>query len=409
MKKFVLFLSVVSIALAGKGSIYSRYGVGDVNTFMSGKNIGMGNTGTAMFGETHVNLLNPASTANISRTILAVSYQYRNYTSEDASGSSIIGTGNINSFAVAFPVYSPKKMVLTLGLLPYTSVGYDQQLTAPVAGNEVTQTFEGRGGINSGQLSLSYAVNSDLIIGLTGHYLFGSIYRDQSISFAAGNLYGGSFHETNSYRGIGFTVGGIYSGIDKVLGLSDSKSMNIGATLFTGSAMKLDQQLLRNYFTSQDTVNTNDRSVSLPFGFSLGLAYMNNKIVYAADLQFQNWSGFTVNGNQPAELQNSLRIGAGMEFLPSSDFIGDEFWKRLSYRYGGYVTRGNLQLLGESINEMGATAGMSFPMSAETRVHLAIEYGIRGSLNAALIKDSVLRFSFSVSAAELMFIQPPIE
>ncbi|MFA6439662.1 MAG: hypothetical protein WCX28_10180, partial [Bacteriovoracaceae bacterium] len=193
------------------------------------------------------------------------------------------------------------------------------------------------------------------------------------------------------------------------LGFSDTKSMNLGATLFTGSSMSLDKQSLRNYYTGQDTSATSDLSVDLPFGVTVGLAYLKNKTVYAADLQFQHWASFAVNGITPAEMQNSFRLGAGVEFLPSSDFVGDEIYKRLSYRFGGYVLRSNLELMGESINEIGASAGMTFPMSAETRVHLALEYGIRGTTSSSLVKDSMFRFSISVSASELMFIQPPIE
>ncbi len=399
---------MTSFVFAGKGSIYSRFGVGEINTFVSGKNIGMGNTGIATFGETHINLANPASTMNIPRTILSVSYQYRNYNSEDASGASIFNTGNINSFALAFPVYSPKKMVLTFGVVPFSSVAYEQQLSTTSNGG-ITQTFEGRGGITSGQLSLSYAVNPDIALGITTHYLFGSIYKDQKVEFTSAEFFGGSYNQTNSLSGFGFTLGGIYSGIDKALGFSDTKDMNAGLTLFSGSSLDYDNQLLRNYSTNQDTVLANDKTMKLPLGFSFGLAYIKNKTVYEADVQFQNWDNFTIDGFHPAEIQNSIRLGAGVEFLPQSDFIGDDYFKRLSYRFGGYYRMTNLKLNGESINELFGSAGLSFPMSIETRMHLAIEYGIRGTTASSLIKDTMLRFTVSVSASELMFIQPEIE
>lgn len=410
MKIFFLCLSIISFAAAGKGSIYSRYGVGEVNTFLSGKNTGMGNTGIAMFGETHINLLNPASSANITSTILSASYQYSNYTSEDASGSSLFGTGNISSFALAFPVYSPNKMVVTLGVLPYSKVGYEQQLSGTTAsGDQYKQTFDGRGGISSGQLSISYAAYPDLILGLTSHYLFGSIYRDQTISFATGSFFGGSFNQTYSISGFGLTLGGIYSGIDKALGFSESKQLNLGVTLFSGSSLDYDEQTLRNFSTNQDTVSVNDKTIDLPFGFSFGLAYLKSRTVYAADVHFQNWDNFKVNGIHPSEIQNSIRMGAGVEFLPSSDFISDDFWKRMSYRFGGYYRMTNLIVKNESINELFASAGVSFPMSVETRLHVGLEYGIKGTTSASLIKDSMLRLTVSVSATELMFIQPPIE
>ncbi len=408
MKKFLLLVLMTSFVFAGKGSIYSRYGVGEINTFVSGKNIGMGSTGIATFGETHINLANPASTLNIAHTILSVSYQYKNYNSEDASGASLFGTGNINSFALAFPVYTPKKMVLTFGILPFSSVAYEQQRSDTSYGG-TTQTFEGRGGITSAQLSLSYAVNPDISIGLTTHYLFGSIYNDQKVDFNSAEFFGGSYRQTKSLGGFGLTIGGIYSGIDKALGFSDTKEMNVGFTLFSGSSLYYDDQLLRNYSTNQDTISSINKTINLPAGFSFGLAYLKNKMVYAADVHFQNWDNFTIEGIHPAEIQNSVRVGAGVEFLPQSDFIGDDFFKRLSYRFGGYYRMTNLKLNGNSINEMFGSAGMSFPMSAETRMHLALEYGIKGTTSSSLIKDTLLRFTVSVSASEIMFIQPEIE
>ncbi len=298
MNKIFLVLLMTSFVFAGKGSIYSRYGVGEINTFVSGKNIGMGNTGIATFGETHINLANPASTMNIARTILSVSYQYKNYNSEDASGSSIFGTGNISSFALAFPVYSPKKMVLTLGIVPFSSVAYEQQITDTRYGG-ITQTFEGRGGITSGQLSISYAVNSDISLGLTTHYLFGSIYKDQAVDFNSADFFGGSYRQTKSLGGFGLTIGGIYSGIDKALGFSDTREMNLGVTLFSGSSLDYHEQTLRNFSSNQDTVTVNNKTIVLPIGFSLGLAYLKNETVYAADVHFQNWDNFKIAGAHP--------------------------------------------------------------------------------------------------------------
>lgn len=409
MKKFALLILMTSLVFAGKGSIYSRYGVGEINTFVSGKNIGMGNTGIATFGETNINLANPASTMSINRTVLSVSFQYKNFNSEDASGVSIFNTGNINSFALAFPVYSPKKMVLTLGIVPFSSVAYEQQQSQAISGTTVNQTFDGKGGITSGQVSLSYAANSDLSLGITTHYLFGSIYKDQTVNFNSIEYFNTAYHQTNSLSGFALTLGGIYSGIDKALGFSGTKEMNAGFTLFTGSSLTYDDQLLRNYSTNQDTISTNNKTINLPLGFTFGLAYLKNKTIYAADVHFQNWDNFTVDGVHPAEIQNSIRLGAGVEFLPQSDFVGDEYFKRISYRFGGYYRMTNLKLNGNSINEIFGSAGISFPMSIETRMHLALEYGIRGTTSSSLIKDSLLRFTVSVSASELMFVRPEID
>lgn len=409
MRIVAALLICSSVLFAGKGSLYSRYGVGEVNLFLSGKNVGMGSAGLASFSESNINLLNPAANASIANSLISLSYQYRFLTSADVGGSSFIGTGNISSLALAFPVYAPKKMVLSIAMLPFSSVAYELQTTQTVAGNSVVQSFDGRGGLTSGQIGISYAPMPDVTLGLTGHVLFGSIYRDQTITFLTGNYYGGSYEQTFSMSGAALTLGGIWSGADKALGLSSTPSLNLGATLFTGSSLAYDEMTLRNFSAGQDTIEPGSKSIEIPAGLSLGASWTQNKVLYAADVSLQDWSAFRMPNAVSASFQNSLRLSAGVEFLPQSDFFGDSFWKRVSYRFGGYYRTTNLSVNGTSINELVGSAGISLPFSQESRIHLAAELGMRGALTGSLIKDTMFRLSMSVSASEIMFIQPPIE
>lgn len=409
MRQF-FFIAIIacSFAVAGEGSIYSRFGIGDIHLASRGKNIGMGSVGVGMFSETSINFANPAALAKIPRTLISAGYQYANYSSEDAGGTSVIGTGNLNEFGLAFPVYSPKKMVLSLGILPYSTVGYLQEVTQTVAGAAAVQQFEGRGGLNTADLSLSYAATSDIILGFTAHYLFGSINKDETLNFNSGDIFSGSYNQTLSLGGIGLTLGGMYSGIDKALGLSTNGTLNLGATLFSGASLDFDDEILRNFSSNQDTIAVNNKTIDLPVGFSIGVSYLRNKIIYAADLDFQNWDNFKINGIHPAEVQNSIRIGAGAEFLQSDNFV-DSYWDRVSYRFGGYYRITNAKVKGTSINEMFVSGGIGFPMSFESRLNLGLEYGIRGTTSSSLIKDTIIRFTVSLTASELMFIPPPID
>ncbi len=406
----VLFFVLLSLpASGGKGSVYSRYGIGEINPFLSAKNVGMGNAGIALFGETHINLLNPAAAATINRTIISASYQYHTLFSEDANTSTVLGSGNISSFALAMPVYSPNRIALTLGILPFSSVSYEQSSAGSIDGNPYTHTFEGRGGISSAQIGLSYGVSSELVLGATMHYLFGSIYRDQSTTFASSDFFGGSFQQTFSLSGYAMTFGVVYTGAGAVIGLPAEDRLNVGATVFTGSSLNYDEEILRNFSVTQDTTRINTKTIDLPFGFSAGLGYTKNKTVYAADIHFQNWGSFAMDGVTNPNLQNSIRVSGGVEFLPVSDFVSDDFWRRVSYRFGGYLRRSHLNISGNSIDELFGSAGISLPFSFESRIHLGLEYGIRGTTASNLIKDSIVRFTLSLTASELMFIQPPID
>ncbi len=409
MKKILLAaLCFFSFAFAGKGSVYSRFGIGEIGTLSNGRTAGMGHAGVATFSGASINFMNPASTGNIIRTLISAGYQYEMYSSEDASGTSLIGTGSFNEFGLAFPISARNNIVLSLGMVPFSTVGYEQRTVQAVSGTEATQVYEGRGGITSGQMSLSYSPMSDLTLGVTGHFLFGSIYRDQSISFSNSAFYGGSYNQTLSMSGVAATIGALYSGVDKALGFSETKNIDFGMTLFSGSSLDLDNEILRNYSSNQDTLTPASSTVEIPIGISAGLSTMHNKVLYATDLHFQNWENFTINGVHPSEIQNSLRFGAGLEFLPT-DNIGGSFWQKASFRTGGYYRMTNLNLNGESINELFVTAGVGLPFSFESRINLGIEAGIRGSVSSTLIKDTIFRLTVSVTASEMMFIPPIID
>jgi hypothetical protein len=409
MKQLIaLTLILTSFIVAGEGSVYSRYGIGEIQLNMRGKNIGMGSVGVGMFGETFMNFANPAALASVSRTMFTAGYQYRNYDSEDATGVSVIGTGNISEFGLAFPLYSPKKIVLSLGVLPYSSVGYQQEVSQTVSGEHVLQQFEGKGGLNSAQLSVSYAASSSVMLGMTAHYLFGAIYKDQTIHFSSSNFYGGAYNQTMSLSGFALTLGGLYLGIDKALGLSTSGNLNAGATVFSGSSLDFDNEILRNFSSNQDTIAVNNKTIDLPLGFSVGMSYVKNKINYAADVDFQQWDNFKISNVHPAEIQNSIRFGAGAEFLPSDNFA-DSFWDRVAYRLGGYYRITNTKVNGTSINELFGSFGLGFPSSFDSRLNMSVEYGIRGTTSSALIKDTIIRFTVSLTASELMFIPPPVD
>ncbi len=409
MKKILFFTIIVStFSFAGKGSIYSRFGVGEINSFISGRSVGMGNTGIALLDNSYINLSNPAALGMINRSLLTAGYQYQNFASTDDGGTSLFGTGNINSFALAFPIYTPKKIALSIAALPFSTVGYEQQLSTPFNGTSILQTFDGRGGISSAQLGISYSPAQNVMVGFTTHYLFGAIFRDKSIVFPNGDYHGGSYSETFSMRGFGFTFGGIYTGIDKLFGFSETRQVNLGATVFTGSSMTIDDETLTDFSSNTDTLKQNNQSATLPVGFSLGLSYNLRNINYTADLNFQNWDNFKLKGVHPAEIQNSIRIGAGVEFLPPKDFT-DTYLEKVAYRVGGYFRQSYLKINGHSINEIFGTAGIGLPLSAESRMNIGVEYGIRGTTSSSLIKDNVFRLVLSLTASELMFIEPPVE
>lgn len=409
MKKFIFVLIVFTSTLyAGKGSLYSRYGFGEINPYISARGVGMGNNGIALFSETDINLFNPAAAANINRTLFSGAYQHRTYFTTDGSLTSSLLLGNIQAAALAFPIYKPSKSVLVVSLQPLSASGYNLTTNSTVGTNTITQTFDGHGGLSKAQVSLSYEFFDDVILSGGINYIFGAYYKDQSMNFSDPTYYGGSFNETTSMSGSGLTIGGMVRGIDKKLNFSDGKNFNLGFVLSTSATLETENELLRNFSSNTDTVLTSNLTSNIPLSVAVGISYSKSNVVYAGDFHFQNWGSVKFSGKTPKELQNSLRAGFGAEFLPSAEFT-DEFWERVSYRIGGFFQQTNLKINGQSINEIFGSAGLSFPVSAESRLHLGMEYGIRGTTSSSLYKDTIIRFTAAFTISELMFIPPKVD
>jgi hypothetical protein len=83
----------------------------------------------------------------------------------------------------------------------------------------------------------------------------------------------------------------------------------------------------------------------------------------------------------------------------------------MSYRFGGFYEHGMISLLGNdgeqhSINRLGATVGMSFPLPKSlSKMELAFEVGQYGTREAGLIQEQYAKLSIGVSVFEHWFMK----
>jgi hypothetical protein len=169
-----------------------------------------------------------------------------------------------------------------------------------------------------------------------------------------------------------------------------------------------NESLVRKLSTVDTTVAIDDNSIVLPLGFSVGLAYQNNGMLYTGDVGVQQWSDFTLLGVHPAEMQNSMRAGIGVEWLPGKEFV-ETYAQQIGYRLGAYARQTNVKLYGTSINEYFATAGIGLPLGNDARLNIGLEYGVRGTTSAQLVKNNILRLTLSISAGDYWFLPSEIE
>lgn len=416
---FLLLLTLFAATKleAGNGSLYARYGIGEVQYYPSAMAAGMGFVGVAVPSPLYINRLNPALLGDIRDTRLAGDFLYKSYSSSSLSNSTFQVVSGFDGIGTAIPVW---QLTVSTGFYPYSRRNFEQfqidSLTA-ADGAKYAYTFQysGTGSLNLVPLSVGAVVMRDSLFGtLRGgaslNFLFGSFEQRTVNSFTDVNFSNTQQIENSNMSGVGITLGAAYSTRQGLLAPTDQ--LTVGAAYTSSVSMRAERERVGFTSTGEDTTlfATGSERVVVPESFSAGLAYRGNEsYLVSADVSLQNWSSFEYFGDDVSYRRNALRVGVGGEWTPSLD-VRDGFFRRLTYRAGAYSHQTNLRLNNTGINELGVTAGFGIPLGDfSSRLDVNFEYALRGTTDAGLIRDNIFRFSVSLNAGELWFLKRKID
>jgi hypothetical protein len=392
-------------AFAGNGtSLYSRLGLGDLHPGSNVRSAGMGYSGIAFASSTTINSLAPATWSKIDRARIEAGMLYEGYNSSDATSSRYLSRADFNGATLALPISTSNGIVAVFGFTPFSTVDYTafstERYVTGVDTMSGTITYKGSGGISRGQIGGSYSPLSNLSVGFSVNYLFGTIDHLTTVSAAEEGYAPSTVTRGNSLHGLTFSLGGLYEGI----GTGILQPLSLGFVVTTGTTLSTTQQVFYQYSDQSDTSTESTGTASVPMTLGVGLSYRaSERWVCSADYTTQNWGDATFDGQTSSYLRTRSDIGIGVERLPAKELPGTPFLDRMAYRLGLFYHSTYITLNNEMINAWGVTFGVGIPVTNEARLHLAIEYGSRGTTANALIKDSILRLSASVTLSELWF------
>jgi hypothetical protein len=401
---------------------YSAYGLGDLAKPGIAYNLGMGGVGTGIRTTRVINLINPAAlTAHDSLSFmfdfgLEVQNYYSSHYSAGEKQQSAANNMNIHHLVMSFPVY--KRIVVGLGLLPYSSVGYDMQRKesrdAIIAETgHIYYRYLGEGGITQGILSLGVPIGKRLSLGGQIQYYFGSIDRYSIVDFEAGSgfsdLTTGQLLKVGNF---GYALGAQYEHP-----LKSDLTLTVGASY--QFATKIGNRRIDFAYTTTgsviDTVawDTNTGNyMSLPATISAGFSlHRADRWMFGLDYVFQQWkqAGFENPSAMQPEIVPGHLVRTGFEWTPSrTDFRN--YFKRCSYRVGLSYENTYMQFAGHHINNVSATIGFGFPINRwNNSVNFSAEVGRRGTTSDGLIRETYVKLSMSFSVYDIWFIKPRIE
>jgi hypothetical protein len=413
----LLLLSIVVVATAltafagSGGSTYSVLGLGDIRYLPGARNEGMGYTGISLLNSEYINPTAPATWSRINRTRVEASLLYEGFKTSDGRVSRNLGSTTFSGALMAIPISQNNGIVFVAGFSPYSNVDYNLVTKGSYVSDssqvDYTLRHVGTGAIGQAQFGLSWSPGSPWSVGGSVSYLFGTIDNSMTMVSDQTTVATGSSTISSNLHGILGTVGAVYSGFG---GSLSPLALGITAT----SAGSLHSTRDKKYTYSgggqssigYDTLQLSDDRITIPLALGLGASWtFGERSVIAADLRTQAWGNSDFYGEKPAGIRNSQMIGVGFEQSGSRD-ASTPFLSHISYRFGFVYNTTYYQVSGSPVNEWAGTAGLTLPVSGDTRINLSLEYGARGKKSNSLIKENVFRLSASLSLGEMWFVQP---
>ena len=269
--------SGVVVAQNNTNSPYTRYGFGQLTDPGSGNSKAMGGVAYGLRDHLQVNFANPASYSCVdSLTFIfdgGLGLQNTNF----SNGEVKMNAHNSSVDYITMQFRASKWCGVSLGLLPYSNVGYNfsnYQKNETDPQNSTLVTYLGEGGLHQVYIGASFKLMKNLSVGANISYLWGDIARERTQSFVSNSSANGLTTTTNvsieSYK--------LDLGLQYTQKLSDKRTLTLGAVFSPGHDLANQtyvQDVLSSGSGSANSVTVRDTSTvfSLPTTIGVGLAY----------------------------------------------------------------------------------------------------------------------------------------
>jgi hypothetical protein len=364
-----------------------------------------------------VNYLNPASYTAYDTTSFifegAVAGSYINLKSTDINES---GTNaSLSHLLFGFPI--TKWLKSSIGLTPYSAVGYSVNSTQNKENiGNILYNYEGSGGISRFYWGAAIQPIKNLSLGFNLSYLFGTIYRSQTISFPD------SAYRINTIIDNATSVGNIYLdfGIQYFTTLKNNLDLVAGATFHPQQQVNAKEDYFaRSYLGTvsgveifKDTIKFYEDQkgkMTLPLGFGAGFSITKKDNWMAGfDYKYGQWENYQYFDRNDS-LVNTHFFNVGGQYIP--DFKSTSYVNRIDYRLGAKYYMSYLKLRDKRINGFGITFGVGLPLrslairGSRSKINIGVEVGKRGTMDNNLIQENYINAFVGISIYEWWFFK----
>ena len=390
------------------GSLYSRYGIGELTSFASSQAQALGGASTSLFSDDYMNFGNPATWSRQTLVRLAVGAQFDRLQARDAFGrSEQLLRGNFNALQVGIPLLAGK-LGLGLSYEPYSRSHFRVTTTGTLEQDLLYEiNYEGSGGIHRTRIGFGLQLNSWASVGASADILFGILEEGRRTTFSHADFLETNLVKTTRLAGFSPSVGVALSFDGENYTIVVGAGGAIPPTLHGTQTYTLGQNL------DLDTLGTvQNGNIKLPYRISGGVSFRyQDRWLFIADVEHAPWSTASTTlpfpAFEPDKLRDRFRYSAGIELIPEANSIQARYLSRTAYRLGFY--KDNLYISPVANREIFVTAitgGLGLPtLFPGTRLDLSFEFGTRGTTSANLIRDRFIGVSATLNVGERWFVK----
>ena len=397
-------------------SPYSKYGYGLPSNITSGAYDAMGKVGYAMQNPYLINFKNPASYVAFDSLSFIADASFSIYS------STLKTTEVTQKTTFARPSYITLGLPVTrhwrtsAGILPFSNLGYNIA-DSKLLNDNVTATYnyKGSGGLLQLYWGNAFKICKGLSIGLNASYLFGRLNYTKTAEFDGSYFFNTMVDNTTQVDGLYLS-----GGIQYFATVKGTHTIGFGLVYENSAFIKTRNRILTyNYEGTGASASLNDTmaysenkgKMQTPQTLGGGFSYQyRDKWLVTADVTWQDWAHYYLNGNDNGTLQDAITISAGLQFVPNS--ASTNYLNKVRFRAGFRYCTGQINVNDHTINDFSVSVGLGFPLkmyNSNSSLGILFEYGQMGTIQNELLRENYFRFSLHFTLQEKWYQRVKLE
>lgn len=367
---------------------YSMIGLGEIENRDYGRTAGMSNIGIGIRDYDYLNMANPAGISGLDslKFIFDLSLAGKlSFFSKNSNDRTL--NGNLKKVSMGFRL--APGWGISIGIKPFSDVGYRIYSEAPIEGSSVTKTvyLEGSGGLYELCLSNGFKITDHFSIGVNTKYISGTLNQTENQS-------GYLFEESSYVSQVHNTFGAQYH----------TKGLTLGATYGYKQKIVMHNKTLiyDDAYNLLQEEKKRSKNQFIPETFGVGFSHYDKKIILGMDFTLQKWEGIDP-GLGKVRITDSYRINAGLGYSFGSNRYFN-YRDQSQAQVGASFYKSYIQVGGKDAYNFSVSAGYSLPLSGNL-VNLVLEYGNSLSAPAGYIKESYFLLTFNCSIIDRWFMR----